>query len=140
MFLFFFMTFCAAFLYEKYVAKDVFLWLPALIVIAIMVLTVQWATETIARKNKTDTSSIGKKETGTKQTTGMQKTTNVASHHTGAMSQEEVSRDREFAATRARFRVVRSDGSYREFSDQPTAERIARTDREAGHDVKIVKV
>ena len=36
--------------------------------------------------------------------------------------------------------VVRSDGSYREFSDQPTAERVARVDSEAGYDVKIIKV
>ena len=43
-------------------------------------------------------------------------------------------------AGEGKFRVVKSNGSYRELSDLPTAERVARADSEAGYDVKIIKV
>jgi len=66
----FFVTIGAAFWYEKYVSKDVFVWVPALIVIGIMVATVKWATETIVRKTKTDTRSMGGGTTDTPRTSG----------------------------------------------------------------------
>ena len=58
------------FWYETYVSKDVFVWVPALIVFGIMVATVKWATETIVRKTKTDTRSMGDGTTDTPRTSG----------------------------------------------------------------------
>jgi len=128
----FFITLCAAFLYQWWVAKDVF-GLQSVIAIFIMVATVQWATETIVRKNKTDTSSVGKETTGTAEQ-------RLKPIRKGVIDQD---RNVELAFVSSGgflFRVIKKNGSYREFTTPASARRGAQTDSEAGYDVKIVAV